>query len=52
MRRIFLPLLCEIDLFLWQDGEDLVKDLVWVGLAGQGNVVLHLEEKQKGTDLL
>lgn len=42
----FLPLLCEINVFLWQDGEDLVQDLVWVGLTGQSNVVLCLAEKK------
>lgn len=41
----FLPFLCEIDIFLWQDGEDLVKDLVWVGLTSQSNVVLRLVGK-------
>lgn len=41
----FLPFLCEIYIFLRQDGEDLVKDLVWVGLTGQSNIVLCLVEK-------
>lgn len=44
---IFLPFLCEIYIFLRQDGEDLVKDLVWVGLTGQSNVVLCLVEKTR-----
>lgn len=48
----FLPLLCEINIFLWQDGEDLVQDLVWVGLTGQSNVVLCLAEKKTGTEML
>lgn len=39
---IFLPFLCEVDVFLRQDGEDLVKDLVRVGLTGQSHVVLRL----------
>lgn len=42
---VILPFLCEINIFLRQDGEDLVQDLVWVGLAGQSNIVLCLEVK-------
>lgn len=45
MWRVFLPFLCEIDVFLRQDGQDLVKDLVRVGLTGQSNVVLRLAGK-------
>lgn len=44
---IFLPLLCEINVFLRQDGEDLVEDLVWIGLTGQSNVVLCLAGKDE-----
>jgi len=44
LRRVFSPFLCEINIFLRQDGQDLVQDLVWVGLTGQSNVVLRLGE--------
>lgn len=47
---VLLPFLCESDIFLWQNGKDLVKNLVWVGLTGQSNVVLWL--KEKNPDLL
>lgn len=42
---VFLPFLREFDVFLWQDGEDLVQHLVRVGLTCQSHVVLSLEEE-------
>ena len=45
--RVLLPFLCEINVFLWQDGQDLVKNLVWVGLTGQSNVILRLQNKDR-----
>lgn len=52
LRRVFSPFLCEINIFLRQDGQDLVQDLVWVGLTGQSNVVLRLgEDRQKKNDV-
>lgn len=42
-----LPFLCVIHIFLWQDGQDLVQNLVWVRLTGQGNVVLRLKRNSK-----
>lgn len=43
-QHLYLPFLCEINVFLRQDGEDLVQDLVRVGLTGQSHVVLDLTE--------
>lgn len=43
----FLPFLCEVDVFLRQDGQDLVEHLVRVGLAGQSDVVLRLEAEDR-----
>lgn len=45
-KGVFSPLLCEVNVFLRQDGEDLVEDLVWIGLSGQSNVVLRLAGKR------
>lgn len=41
---IYLPFLREINVFLRQDGKDLVEDLIWFSLAGQSHVVLDLKE--------
>lgn len=41
---VLLPFLCEVHIFLWQDGEDLVKHLVCICLTSQSHIVLGLEE--------
>jgi len=42
---VSLPLLREVNVLLRQDGQDLVQDLVWIGLIGQSHVILSLEEE-------
>lgn len=49
---VLLPFLCKVNVFLRQDGENLVKHLVWVCLTSQSHIVLCLEEDTHRSQML